>query len=62
MQYLDVERTYFMDSNHVMVMMGRDFTFQSAHFNFKSIDKLIRGKLGQFLEPALNSVKSRLRS
>ncbi|VDP14162.1 unnamed protein product [Echinostoma caproni] len=29
-------------TNHIMVLMGCDFTYENAHVNFKNIDKLIR--------------------
>ncbi|KAF5279394.1 hypothetical protein FQA39_LY05504 [Lamprigera yunnana] len=29
-------------SNHIMIAMGNDFTFQDAHYNFKNLDILIK--------------------
>lgn len=40
-KYLDGQRKYFR-SNHLILTMGGDFTYQDANFYYKNLDKLIR--------------------
>lgn len=41
MMYLD-EQTQYFRSNHIILTMGGDFTYQDANFYYKNLDKLIR--------------------
>ena len=35
-------RTNFRDANHIMFLMGQDFTYQNAAIYFKNLDKLMK--------------------
>ena len=41
--YIERDRQYWTNQNHIMILMGQDFAYQDANMWYKNIDKLMKG-------------------
>lgn len=41
LRFIEAQKHYYR-TNHIILTMGGDFTYQEANYSFKNIDKLLR--------------------